>query len=634
MSSAEHAGSQGAGGITPSRAVVIPRVRITGQTAAIPLEHRIEELLDCKRRGLVNLIGPPGSGKTTALQHVAAVLGKDAPLYLVDNRLDPKLRSLAGNALVLVASQQPIDSRRFLVLEMTSWTEEDLASYVLATHPARCRSVMGRVLADADRDLLCGLPELWRIVLDEMAADDSIASIDLALSTFLDRELGDEADRQAAEENALNSLAPWAGCLSNGGREDPHSPMPSLIERLLRHHFVQLSLGANHFVKRLQAGTAARYLHVRPPLDLLWRVAGLIAKYPAIQLSLAAVTGGSETALHATAASLLHATGIGWRPADKQVLNLSDAWLVAADWDGIQLPGARFTRADLSKASLANADLTGASLDDVTLAGTTLRNASLRGAKLTGANLRGANLAGATADGADFDHADLSDANLCGASLRAAMLRNATLQNARFCRADLVGADLKNASIEGADFTGAKLAGAMLDRQPIHQCILGRTIFSEAKLRRANLEGLTASEMDFERAVLDGALLTGSELPRTSFFGASLRGCGLAEIEWEGADLRNADLRGSTFHMGTTRSGLVGSSVPCEGSRTGFYTDEYFDTGFKSPEEIRKANLCWADLRDAVIDEVDFYLVDLRHAKYSEEQAEWFRKCGAILCDR
>lgn len=634
MSSAEHFGLPGAGRIVPSRAPVPPRVRIAGQTAAIPFEHRIEQMLNRKSLGLINLIGPHGSGKTTALQHLAATLGPGAPIHLFDAPIPEEVLSLARESLVVVTSQESIDPKRYLNLEMAPWTEEDLASYLLARQPGRCRPIMARVLADPDRDLLCGLPELWRPVLDEMAADESIARIDLALSTLLSRELGDEAERQAAEQNALTTLAPWAGCLSYGQPEELHPPVSPHIERLLRHHFVQLSLGAKQLVKRLRTGTAATYMHVRPPLDLLWRVAGLIAEYPAICLSLAAITRGSDTALHASAASLLHATGIGWRPSDKQVLNLFDAWLVAADWDGIQLPGVRFTRADLSKASLANADLTGASLEDATLYRAMLRNASLRGAKLTGANLRGANLAGVTADGADFDHADLSDANLCGASLRVAGLRNANLRNARFCRADLVEADLEHACIEGADFTGAKLAAATLTRQSLCECTFAGTTFSWAKLPRANLEGLVADEMEFERATLDGALLTGSTFPWASFFGASLRNCGLAEIDWEGADLREADLSGSTFHMGTTRSGLVGSTIPCEGSRTGFYTDEYFDTGFKSPEEIRKANLCWADLRGAEIDDVDFYLVDLRHAKYTQEQAEWFRKCGAILCDR
>ena len=38
-------------------------------------------------------------------------------------------------------------------------------------------------------------------------------------------------------------------------------------------------------------------------------------------------------------------------------------------------------------------------------------------------------------------------------------------------------------------------------------------------------------------------------------------------------------------------------------------------------------------LRGALIDGVDFYLVDLRHARYDAAQAEHFRRCKAILDD-
>ena len=34
----------------------------------------------------------------------------------------------------------------------------------------------------------------------------------------------------------------------------------------------------------------------------------------------------------------------------------------------------------------------------------------------------------------------------------------------------------------------------------------------------------------------------------------------------------------------------IGSTIPCEGSRTGFYTDDYNEQDYKSPEEIRKAS--------------------------------------------
>ena len=90
-------------------------------------------------------------------------------------------------------------------------------------------------------------------------------------------------------------------------------------------------------------------------------------------------------------------------------------------------------------------------------------------------------------------------------------------------------------------------------------------------------------------------------------------------------------MRGATFHMGSSRSGLVDSPYPGHGSRTGFYTDEFEERWHKTPETIRKANLRGADLRGAKIEGVDFYLVDLRDAKYDAEQAQQLRRCDAIL---
>ena len=134
-----------------------------------------------------------------------------------------------------------------------------------------------------------------------------------------------------------------------------------------------------------------------------------------------------------------------------------------------------------------------------------------------------------------------------------------------------------------------------------------------------------------ERAYLKGALLTGTTMAGANFEHACLCEAGLADVEWEGVSLRGADLRGASFHMGSCRSGLVGSPIPCEGSRTGFYTDELDEQTYKAPEEIRKANLCGADLRGALLDGVDFYLVDLRGARYDPDQEEQLRRSGAIL---
>ena len=115
------------------------------------------------------------------------------------------------------------------------------------------------------------------------------------------------------------------------------------------------------------------------------------------------------------------------------------------------------------------------------------------------------------------------------------------------------------------------------------------------------------------------------------FFQADLRNAGLAEIDWQDCDLRNADLRGAAFHLGSTRCGLVGSPYPSHGTRTGFYTDDYEELAFRQPEEVRKANLGGCDLRGANLDGVDFYLVDLRKARFDRARRRQLIATGAIL---
>ena len=135
----------------------------------------------------------------------------------------------------------------------------------------------------------------------------------------------------------------------------------------------------------------------------------------------------------------------------------------------------------------------------------------------------------------------------------------------------------------------------------------------------------------FTAANLEMAALTGSFMPGGSFCGANLTAARLADVEWERADLRGADLRSATFHMGSSRSGLLFGLPPSEGSRNGFYTDEYLDQSFRCAEEIRKADLRGADLTGANLEGVDFYLVDLRGATYSARQEDLLRRSGAIL---
>jgi uncharacterized protein YjbI with pentapeptide repeats len=142
---------------------------------------------------------------------------------------------------------------------------------------------------------------------------------------------------------------------------------------------------------------------------------------------------------------------------------------------------------------------------------------------------------------------------------------------------------------------------------------LRTALLAGAKLIGVNLVSAQLEDVDYPNAQLQfanlgGAHLTGSSLPS--------------------ADLRKANLRGATFHLGSSRSELVGSLIACEGSKTGFYTDDYEDMNFKRPEDVRKANL-----RGAVLTNVDFYLGDLRDAQLDPTAREHARQCGPILAD-
>jgi uncharacterized protein YjbI with pentapeptide repeats len=213
----------------------------------------------------------------------------------------------------------------------------------------------------------------------------------------------------------------------------------------------------------------------------------------------------------------------------------------------------------------------------------------------------------------------LTRATFLKAAARHARFDGGELSRCDFREADLRGSRFSRCSLKHATLTGSRVDGAS---------------FNNSNLDSADLTSVTGERASFVRAALYDAILSSSILPRADFRGAFLLNTGLAQIDWEGADLRDADFAGASFHYGSSRSGLVNSFIAGEGSKTGFYTDEYLEQDFKAPEEIRKANLCGSDLRGAKVEGVDWYLVDLRGALYTPDQAAHFARCGAILHTR
>ena len=169
----------------PQRALVRPRVLASQSDEPLLLEDEILALVGKGARGLVYVLGPPGSGKTTALRHLATVLPVRAGVVLSDDDDPATAEALhaSSGCLVVCAAATP-EARPFLAAyHLAPWGDDELIEYLLAAHPAQCAAVMARLSSD-DRRLLHGLPELWRVVLDQLASDPSLTGARQVLDRY------------------------------------------------------------------------------------------------------------------------------------------------------------------------------------------------------------------------------------------------------------------------------------------------------------------------------------------------------------------------------------------------------------------------------------------------------------------
>ncbi len=617
--------------ISPERAPVRPRVILPETNDTIPLEDLVREFQGRLGEALA-IVGGVGSGKTTALAHVAAVLADNLKVSFLDEPTPAELYHAVSLGAVVFTLREAEDSLRRLSYSLALWTDDDLVEYLLARHPKQCASVMRRIQAAADRDLPAGLPELWRVVLDRMAEDENLPTIADALRREVCAWLTDAEELAAAQAYHLATLTK---CFSEGkeayrrlrsGDADDHAFL------ILRHDAVQLLLAADGLARLLESPRGWRWLKQRLPRSLVQRTGSLLT--PSARENLLRVIRRWNKSRQAMAASLLHAAGTGWIPESGRAYNLSGAYLAGAKWQGLRLTGCKLENCNLLDSDLTEIVLDGAAAVGACFSRSNLRQASLKKVDARSADFSAAVLNGVKANYAALEKADLRFAYVRGASLVDAVLCGANLAYASFDDADLRDADLKDAKIEGASFANVNFERAHLSGLPLREANFRGARFSDAFLLKCDLEGVELPAADFHRAILDSALLTSTRMPRANFSHARLYGARLADIDWEGADLTFADMRECTFHFGSSRSGLVGSPIASEGSRTGFYGDEFDQQTFRPPEEIRKANLCKADLTGAQLANTDFYLVDLRGAKYTPDQFEYLRRYGAILFDK
>lgn len=619
--------------------IVRPFVYSLSDGAEIPLEIALRPLLAADRRGIVRIVGGPGSGKTTALEYLARILKGEARCKLVSRPTPGEISASSKTHLVIYSAMavRPPDEMGtepdLAIFQLASWGQDQWIEYLLAAHRPSCASVLRRVGACPHFYELGGNPLLATTVLDEFARDESLISTTAALRRFLSENLRPDRVLHDARTACLSFAIGGEGEVILARLEESDAPRRAL--QAIRHEAVQRILATDRVLEDLRGRRAPKYFVQRFNPDLIESVGQAVRIDAAARDRLVTLFSGRRNqAYQRTIAGLLVASRTGWRPEGKRRFQLAEAHLRGADWAGVSLSKAELRRADLSRADLSAARLDHIRATGARFTGCRLRDALLSHADFFDADFSGADLSFCNATRAMFSRSKLRGATLEGARLMSSSFCGAQLAGASFVRANLTEANLMAAMIENADFSSASLDRANLKMADLRSAVLNGASFQGALLHGANLEYLSIPGGDFELADLTSALLTGSLMPSADLREACLVGAGLAEVEWERADLRGADFTHASFHAGSSRSGLVGSPIASEGSRTGFYTDEYNEQDFRAPEDIRKANLRGADLRGAIVEGTDFYLVDLRDASYDAEQEAHFRRCGAILESR
>lgn len=606
---------QGVQAVGPARAIVTPRGSPASGGEVLPLEKYIRDLF--QSHPFIAIVGPSGSGKTTAVRHLAHELGH-LPITFLDG--EPDASFVTSNSIVFSCTTYSRNRQPSLVLNLAPWTESERVDYLLAKHPAHIRSIMNRLEQCDCIDDLEGSPRLWTAVLDWMARkpEDHDVREFLRLMTNVVLDMFGEGANTARRTLASSAAV--------GER------LYDAIPAVLQHPFVARLTLADLLVQSIGAKEPnPDWWRLALEPSVLREAARLIRDNPLKAAALEAKLDTCPEAHVSTTMNLMLMVNPNYRP-HRLLRNLRGVRAQDVRWVGVVLPAADMSNADFRCADLSGSDLRAVIAVLAQLARADLSDAQLEAANFSKANCRETTFRNANLDIALFLNTIAHAADFNGASLNRASL-HADLLGASFVGARLKGANFSGATLDATDFTGADLSEAILSNQRLNNAILDQVTAHRTSFASANLEGMTIQRLSAPAASFTRAELTGLRLVNADLRNANFRSAGLADIDWENANLHNANFDNAAFHMGSSRSGLVDSPIACEGSRTGFYTDDAAES-YRHPEEIRKANLCGADLTGASVEKTDWYLVDLRGARYSTQQAMWFRKCGAILFDR
>jgi len=613
--------------VQPMRAIVVPRVISPTTGEALPIVDQIGNYLNSS----VHTIRLSGNGKSIALAHVAYELDGRPDIRIVDDqRFDDIQHDTKSELLIFGSSEPGVDSGIDVQLQIASWTNDELIEYLLAVYPRHCKSVMTRIQKADDKWIAGGSPQVWSLILEEMVHDSSIRCIESALLKIATKSFPSEHFEAVKSICLMRALGEPITELNQFVVE---TKLDASSRALLRHSGVRLVLAAEKIHADFENERPVSQLGTKWCDRLIELVANRIknANHPQVLQHLNEIANSPADQESSMAASLLIRWDRNWRPTISQELLLCDAELKNAQWRGLN-----FDKVILNNSNLYQADLSGSKWSKTTASAVNGQQANFSDSVLDDCQL-----SKAVFSGASFRDVIAKKTNFSEAVLNRCDFRNSKCENSDFSNADLTSANL-----DGSDMTGclfyrcrmgdARFAGAVLDfcnffNVDLRNCDFQVASCICASFVHSNFEDMSIRDLNLNGSDFRSAILSGTKLRDCQLLGAKFADAKLADIDWENCDLRDASFDGCHFHMGSTRCGLVDSPYPSHGTRTGYYTDEFDEQYFRRPEEMRKANMSGCDLRGAQVEHADFYLVDLRGARFENHQRDHFQKCRAIL---
>ena len=608
------------------RNVVVPRVSSFEDAVRVPVTDVIDRILHSDSPREIRL---EGVDCEAALESIRIAYANDARVQVSESAkfkfgddADYPIGANADSNCIWVHMDPTVVSKHTLTI--APWDRDDVIQYVLALAPQESRSILARI-KPSDFAMVRGGNAVWQSIIQTMLNMPDEADFMKILRSILASKL----PRSPLPFTRKESMK-WLGdqFLHDGSLakllmmgDDP------VYLALLQIPDLRMDIAADRFADLLDSSNK-RILQTKQPSELLMEVSHRLRDSAGVMEFLKRCVYQSYAS---TAVSLLIRIAPNWKPEPAKKLDLREASLRLAHWDGVRLESTRFGNADLTGACFDNAMLHQSEFFSDRCEEATFIDAELDETKATKSSFADANFFRAKLHRTQWRECDLHMANFTGAKLAGAVFQACDLSDISFRTCEAIGVAFYECKITGADFTDAQLEGSRMQAHDLRETVFCRSNLTKTNLHRAVFGSQAMQQCIFDHADLNEAYLSGSSMKECSLQRASLIHARLAEVNWELCDLRGANLTGATFHYGSTRCGTLDSPYPSHGTRTGYYTDDRDTLYFQAPETIRKANLCGCDLRGAILTGVDFYLVDVRDAIMEPDQRKQIAASGGIV---